>query len=304
MRRSLALLPILVLIFGLAQGCSLDLGEAPFKCNKGKPKCPDGYQCSKWGNCIKNGFCPSNLAECASLDAGVKADGTTGDATGANCGNGKCDPGETATSCPKDCNSSAVCGNGKCDPGETAASCPKDCGSSPVCGNGKCEAGETSTSCPKDCGSTGCTSGQTLCIGTTTLKYCQSGVWKTDTCLNLCVAGGFGYADTCKKDPTKGTDVCYCGGGFGDPCNDTNKKCGSNLICVNFPTNTTTGFCTKECYTPYSICTGSPTGSYAECTLQVSTPTGTKNICGFVCSLSQPCPSTLKCDYSAKICKP
>jgi len=197
-----------------------------------------------------------------------------------------------------------VCGNGKCEAGETATSCPQDCGSSPVCGNGKCEAGETATSCPQDCGSTGCTAGTTQCIGTTTLKYCDSGTWKQDTCNNLCVAGGYGYSDTCKKDPVKGKDVCWCGGGFGDPCNDTTKKCGKNFICVNFPTNPSTGFCTKECITPYSICTGAPTGSYAECTLKVSTPTGNKNICGFVCTYSQKCPTALKCDYSSQLCKP
>ena len=50
-----------------------------------------------------------------------------------------------------------VCGDGKCDTGETAASCPKDCGTTtpPVCGDGKCDAGETAANCPKDCGSTG-----------------------------------------------------------------------------------------------------------------------------------------------------
>jgi hypothetical protein len=40
------------------------------------------------------------------------------------CGNGVCDPKETAQSCPGDC---LVCGDGVCDAGESAASCPTDC---------------------------------------------------------------------------------------------------------------------------------------------------------------------------------
>ena len=302
-------------------GC-LDLGEAPFRCNKGAPKCPEGYTCSKYGNCIKKGFCPENLLECQGGDSGVtQPDGAPASCgngkcdpgeTAANCpkdcsstavcGNGKCDPGETATSCPADCGSSAVCGNGKCDPGETAASCPADCGSSTVCGNGKCEPGETATSCPTDCGSTGCTAGSSQCVNSTTLKYCDNNAWKQDTCTNLCVAGGFGYADGCQV--SAGKAVCMCGGSFGNPCNDTTKKCASNLICVTFATNPNLGFCTKECFTPTSICTGTPTGTYADCSLQVSTPTGNKYICGFACSYSQPCPTGLTCDYSNQLCKP
>ncbi len=74
------------------------------------------------------------------------------------CGNGYCEPGENATSCPNDCGGNQpVCGNGYCEQGETATSCPSDCGggNQPVCGNGACENGETAASCPSDCGS-GC----------------------------------------------------------------------------------------------------------------------------------------------------
>ena len=38
-------------------GCSMDLGDAPFKCNPGNPKCPDGYDC-KYGACVREGTCP------------------------------------------------------------------------------------------------------------------------------------------------------------------------------------------------------------------------------------------------------
>lgn len=44
------------------------------------------------------------------------------------CGNGRCDGGEGAWSCPSDCDG-VTCGDGTCDPGETPGSCP-DCAES------------------------------------------------------------------------------------------------------------------------------------------------------------------------------
>lgn len=86
------------------------------------------------------------------------------------CGNGKCESGETASNCAKDCSKpSALSCVGKCGQYDATAKCQcddacvgeKDCctdykgvcggSNSPVCGNGKCESGESKTSCPKDC---------------------------------------------------------------------------------------------------------------------------------------------------------
>lgn len=62
------------------------------------------------------------------------------------CGNGTCEPAETATSCPSDCE---VCGNGSCfAPRETRDTCPLDCA---VCGDGVCSSTESWATCPAEC---------------------------------------------------------------------------------------------------------------------------------------------------------
>lgn len=67
------------------------------------------------------------------------------------CGNGLCEAGENAMSCPKDCGF-VVCGNGLCEAGESSATCPVDCGLN-GCGDGKCT-GVEAFYCSKDCGTT------------------------------------------------------------------------------------------------------------------------------------------------------
>jgi len=78
----------------LLTGCSIDLGEVPFLCNIGGTECPDGYTCREsYGsdfNCVKEGTCPSNIKGCPTV---------------AECGNGRCEPGETSLLCPQDCKS-------------------------------------------------------------------------------------------------------------------------------------------------------------------------------------------------------
>jgi hypothetical protein len=71
------------------------------------------------------------------------------------CGNGKCEQGETGMNCPEDCKppGEPECGNGKCEPGENGFNCSEDCKppGEPECGNGKCEPGENGFNCPEDC---------------------------------------------------------------------------------------------------------------------------------------------------------
>lgn len=90
--------------------------------------------------------------------------------------------------CPDPCaGTGPVCGNGKCESGETKTSCAKDCSTGPVCGNGTCESGETAASCAKDCTtSTGhfCDSN---CGGPGTECFCDSQCAQYGDC---CTAAG------------------------------------------------------------------------------------------------------------------
>jgi hypothetical protein len=93
--------------------------------------------------------------------AGCASDGD-GDDDNPACGDGTCDPDETAASCGADC-AAAACGDGTCDPGETASSCPADCPA--TCGNGTCEPAEDAAACPADCDPTACTTAPDTCTG-------------------------------------------------------------------------------------------------------------------------------------------
>lgn len=116
--------------------------------------------------------------ECNTTAAGRSCIKTCGGAPGgfeqgnlAFCGNGVCDPGETAENCASDCwdkvefpQGGQVCGNSICEEGEDKLSCCRDCGCENryacvnnicvACGNGACESslGESRVSCCNDCG--------------------------------------------------------------------------------------------------------------------------------------------------------
>lgn len=106
-----------VILLALATaGCTLDLGDAPFRCNKGSPRCPDEYECiltsgGHPGYCVKFGTCPATLPECgkptgdgvvpkkdAGVDTKVPADGPVKDKPGKEDKGSTCVPG--ATTCP------------------------------------------------------------------------------------------------------------------------------------------------------------------------------------------------------------
>ncbi|MBQ1926561.1 MAG: hypothetical protein II180_10655, partial [Proteobacteria bacterium] len=166
-------------------------------------------------------------------------------ACGPVCGNGMCESGETASTCPADCKNSPVCGNGTCESGETVSTCPADCKNSPVCGNGTCESGETASSCPADCKKPVCGNG--TCESGETASTCPADCKKPVCGNGTCESGE--TESSCPADCQKSV----CGNGkieVGEECDGDNigmAMC-SGIDCYIRPR------CTSKCKIDYSVC--------------------------------------------------
>ncbi len=191
-------------------------------CSDGKDNDSDGYtdcddfDCSKSAGVTvcgvakvenTNALCNDGIdndsngyTDCDDFGCSKNASVTVCQSTGPTCGDGSCDPGESAATCPADCasntadsckgrcgdafdgnyncqcdsqcqtfsdccndyqalctTSGAKCGDGTCDSGESMATCPADCTSTgPTCGDGTCDPAESPATCPADCKSGGC----------------------------------------------------------------------------------------------------------------------------------------------------
>ena len=143
------------------------------------------------------------------------------------CGNGRCDSGETCSSCTQDCGCSSsqrcsysgqcetYCGNGQCDGNENCNSCVSDCGCDSdkrcsysgqcesYCGNGNCDGNENCNSCYLDCS---CSNSED----------CSPGNTRADSrgCASLCGNGIKDYGEDCTS------------------C-DLDAGCGSSAYCYN-----------------------------------------------------------------------
>jgi hypothetical protein len=211
---------------------------------------------------------------------------TTTTTTGDLCGNGACDPGETAQSCPADCSSSCahpLCEQGDplrpgCDPcvdmvcerdpfccennwddiciGEADGICGLGC-----CGDGQCN--ETCESCPEDCGD--CPPGAPCAH-----SVCEVGVnggepLSTAECFDPCVQQVCAAMPSCcMGSPPAWDDACtrqahmLCGA---DPCVtavcQAMPECcttGWTMACVNLAGMT----CGASCDCAHSICDNGP----------------------------------------------
>jgi len=150
------------------------------------------------------------------------------------CGDGVCDAGEDAASCPEDC--LPVCGNGvlepgeQCDDGNTTGGdgCSATCKIESFCGDGLCQRGEDALSCPEDC-----------------LPVCGNGVLEPgEQCDDGNTTKGDGCSATCQVESFCGNGLCetgedpltcpqdcpgVCGNGVlepGEQCDDANTKNG------------------------------------------------------------------------------
>ena len=101
-------------------------------------------------NLLALGALVLGLVACGTDPGGSGGDDDDDDDT--ECGNDKCEEGETPKNCEEDCEDEGpTCGNKVCEAGETTASCAGDCpATGGICGNNVCEANEAQ-SCPADC---------------------------------------------------------------------------------------------------------------------------------------------------------
>ena len=168
------------------------------------------------------------------------------DASAAACGNGKCQAGESCSSCPSDCGVCApVCGDGTCESSENCSVCAADCGACPpVCGDGTCEPAESCGSCAADCGA--CSScGDGSCDVGENCSSCSADCGVCVTCGDgTCGAGE--SCSTCSAD----CGTCTCGNGT---CEAT-ENCGSCVADCGSCSSCGDGVCdgSEDC----STCTG------------------------------------------------
>ncbi len=188
----------------------------------------------------------------------------------AQCGNGKCESGETSVSCPSDCKSPTVvpiCGNGYCEINETSTSCPEDCApvcsadgcddpnDDPVtkseCGNQLCEADESYITCPADCETPKCGNG--VCEPEEGESYITCSADCKRTYVEVCGNGVCGAGETpedcledCPLDAVCGDGICDADAGenstlCAEDCGD--MECGDGICMVGETAMT----CPKDC---------------------------------------------------------
>lgn len=215
---------------------------------------------------------------------GLPTDATaTADAGGAVCGNGSCDPGENAASCPADCSTGggtdaggSDAGGGGVDMGSADTSgnsddggaggsdaggedagggsgdagAGGDSGGGPVCGDGTCGAGENCVDCEADCGPCPSVCGDGTCEGTETCSTCPA---DCGACQEVCGNGTCGAGETCGNcEVDCGKCGSNCGNGTcsdGETCSTCPADCGACPVktCSN-PVTSPECAVNEQCY--------------------------------------------------------
>ena len=203
---------------------------------------------------------------------------------------------------PKACKG-APCGDGRCDPDETARSCPADCPAA-KCGNGTCDYLENTDSCPADCAADGCKDKPNVCVGTESLQYCKDGTWRQSSCTLVCDMELRAAPDTCKLSPENGTEVCFCGKSLlGVGCTE-HAQCPNGTVCTLTSTGSK-GFCTRSCSSEGASCgvvwPESALPNEGTCTLYEG-----KLGCSVQCNIGLYCPEQLSCSniFGEGLCQP
>ena len=149
-----------------------------------------------------------------------------------DCGNGRCDDGETNDECPVDCE--PPCGNQRCDSeaGETCLLCPMDCGTCrDACGDGACGEGEVCDNCPRDCGD--CPRcGDSVCNADETYDSCPEDCFAPPRC-------GDGNCTVDENCDSCSSDCGECPRSCGD------DRCEGDEGCENCPRDC--GACPPRC---------------------------------------------------------
>jgi len=290
-----------------------------------KPAC-DGKQCGPNGCGGVCGVCGETKA---CTDAGKCV------AVATVCGNGECEPGETPTSCAKDCKPTCTpncadkgCGDidgcgglcgGAC-PGGGTCTADKNCAGGSQCGNGSCDPGESNATCAKDCkpdcvpncGGKQC--GPNGCGGVCGL--CGSGKACTDDgqCVSLGPVCGNGQCESgetqasCPADCKSTGPVCGNGScESGESSASCPKDCpstGGPDSCVGKCGNKSTNcYCDDACTGAGDCCADYKAVCGGGCTLTCAAGAtcGSPDGCGGKCAGS--CTAGLVCN-SSKVCVP
>jgi hypothetical protein len=137
-----------------------------------------------------------------------------------------------------------------------------------------------------------CQEGETRCEGLS-LKTCRGSQWEVSSCDTLCKQAGFVKATACAFDAAKGAEACTCESpsGWGESCSAT-QVCPTGFVCVAYGGKS---FCTQNCTTAGTKCSGTPAGTYAACLIKMSDGT---RACAFVCKSKTgtfTCPGAMTC---------